>query len=115
VVFGNSPWEHIKIQEKEWFAERSPEIAEAPNAAAWHKQTAGLKDTDPALSAGLGVHEDANRIAAFEMWLCPGPANPTHVSIRTTPHVRMSLTWGTLHILRLCSSYAHRRNRFKVD
>jgi len=26
VVLGNPPWERIKLQEKEWFAERSPEI-----------------------------------------------------------------------------------------
>ena len=33
-LLGNPPWERIKLQEKEWFAERSPEIANAPNAAA---------------------------------------------------------------------------------
>ena len=29
-VLGNPPWERIKIQEKEWFAERVPKIANAP-------------------------------------------------------------------------------------
>ena len=29
VVLGNPPWERVKIQEKEWFAERRPDIAEA--------------------------------------------------------------------------------------
>lgn len=33
-VLGNSPWERAKIQEKEWFAARCPEIAAAGNAAA---------------------------------------------------------------------------------
>ena len=33
-VLGNPPWERVKLQEKEWFAEWSPEIADAPNAAA---------------------------------------------------------------------------------
>ncbi len=33
VVLGNPPWERIKIQEQEWFAERAPEIADAPNTA----------------------------------------------------------------------------------
>jgi hypothetical protein len=33
VVVGNPPWERIKIQEKEWFATRRPDIAAAPNAA----------------------------------------------------------------------------------
>ena len=34
VVLGNPPWERIKLQEKEYFAWRSPEIAGAPNKAA---------------------------------------------------------------------------------
>ena len=33
-VVGNPPWERIKLQEQEFFAARSPEIATAPNAAA---------------------------------------------------------------------------------
>ncbi|HEY1353694.1 MAG TPA: N-6 DNA methylase [Ktedonobacteraceae bacterium] len=33
VVLGNTPWERIKIQEKEWFAAPRPEIAQAVNAA----------------------------------------------------------------------------------
>jgi len=34
VVLGNPPWERIKLQEQEFFAARSPEIAKAPNKAA---------------------------------------------------------------------------------
>ena len=34
VVLGNPPWERIKLQEQEFFATRSPEIAGAPNKAA---------------------------------------------------------------------------------
>lgn len=34
VVLGNPPWERIKLQEQEFFAARSPEIAGAPNKAA---------------------------------------------------------------------------------
>jgi hypothetical protein len=34
VVLGNPPWERIKLQEQEFFASRSPEIAAAPNKAA---------------------------------------------------------------------------------
>ena len=37
VVLGNPPWERIKLQEKEWFATRRPEIANAPNAASTPK------------------------------------------------------------------------------
>ena len=33
VVLGNPPWERIKLQEQEYFANRSPRIASAPNAA----------------------------------------------------------------------------------
>ncbi len=48
-VLGNPPWERVKLQEKEWFAERSPEIANAPNAAARKRLIAGLKTDDPTL------------------------------------------------------------------
>ncbi|HCZ01708.1 MAG TPA: restriction endonuclease [Rhodobacter sp.] len=34
VVLGNPPWERIKLQEQEFFAALSPEIANAPNKAA---------------------------------------------------------------------------------
>jgi hypothetical protein len=49
VVLGNPPWERIKLQEKEWFAERQPEIANAPNAAARQRMIRELTETDPAL------------------------------------------------------------------
>lgn len=47
VMLGNPPWERVKLQEKEWFAERSPEIANAPNAAARKKLIAQLQTNDP--------------------------------------------------------------------
>lgn len=37
VLLGNPPWERIKLQEQEFFASRSPEIAQAQNAAARNK------------------------------------------------------------------------------
>ena len=49
VVLGNPPWERVKLQEKEWFAERSPEIANAPNAAARKRLIEALKTKDPDL------------------------------------------------------------------
>ncbi len=49
VVLGNPPWERVKLQEKEWFAERCPEIANAPNAAARKRLIDALKAGDPAL------------------------------------------------------------------
>lgn len=48
-VLGNPPWERIKLQEKEFFAPRNPEIANAPNAAARRRMIARLPETDPAL------------------------------------------------------------------
>ncbi|QQS46354.1 MAG: N-6 DNA methylase [Acidobacteriota bacterium] len=49
VVLGNPPWERIKLQEKEWFAQRNPEIANAPNAATRQRMIKALLETDPAL------------------------------------------------------------------
>lgn len=51
VVLSNPPWERIKLQEKEWFASRSPEIAAAANAAARKRMIAALAQEDPALHA----------------------------------------------------------------
>jgi len=50
-VLGNPPWERLKLQEKEWFAQRVPEIAEAPNAAARTRMIAALKKDSPAVYA----------------------------------------------------------------
>ena len=42
VVMGNPPWERIKLQEKEFFATRRPEIAEARNTAERHRMIQAL-------------------------------------------------------------------------
>ena len=49
VVLGNPPWDRIKLQEKEFFAARRPEISEAPNAAARRKLIDALAEDDPPL------------------------------------------------------------------
>lgn len=49
VVLGNPPWERVKLQEREWFAERCPTIAKTPNAAARKRMIAGLQAIDPML------------------------------------------------------------------
>ena len=46
VVLGNPPWERIKLQEKEWFAERHPQIANAPRASVRRKMIQQLKTSD---------------------------------------------------------------------
>ena len=45
-IVGNPPWERVKLQEQEFFAARSPAIANAPNAAARKKLIAALPDSD---------------------------------------------------------------------
>ena len=66
VVLGNPPWERIKLQEREWFASRVPEIAQAPNAAARHRLIAELEQTDPEI---LAAFLDARRQAEGESHL----------------------------------------------
>jgi hypothetical protein len=51
VVLGNPPWERIKLQEKEFFAVRDPEITNAPNAAARRRLISKLPKTNPAVAA----------------------------------------------------------------
>lgn len=47
VVLGNPPWERIKLQEQEFFATRSPEIASAPNKAARDRLIKALAGAAP--------------------------------------------------------------------
>ena len=53
VVLGNPPWERIKLQEQEWFAQRRPDIATARNAAERRKMIEELQTTDAALYAAF--------------------------------------------------------------
>jgi hypothetical protein len=46
-VVGNPPWERIKLQEQEFFASRSPEIATAPNKAAREELINALEKAEP--------------------------------------------------------------------
>jgi hypothetical protein len=48
-VVGNPPWEHIELKEEEWFAERRPDIADAPNASTRKRRIERLAQEDPAL------------------------------------------------------------------
>jgi hypothetical protein len=49
VVLANPPWERVKLQEKEWFATRRPDIANARNAATRSRLIRALDIEDPAL------------------------------------------------------------------
>ena len=42
-IIGNPPWDRIKLQEVEWFAERSPAIAAQPRAADRRKMIAAMQ------------------------------------------------------------------------
>ncbi|MCX5040597.1 MULTISPECIES: Eco57I restriction-modification methylase domain-containing protein [Streptomyces] len=48
-VLGNPPWERIKLQEQEFFAQRDAAIANASNAAARKRLIAALPETNPDL------------------------------------------------------------------
>ncbi|HFQ92495.1 MAG TPA: hypothetical protein ENK32_00670, partial [Anaerolineae bacterium] len=49
-VLGNPPWEHTELKEKEWFASRDPEIAQAPGAKR-KRMIQALTANNPALHA----------------------------------------------------------------
>lgn len=49
-VLGNPPWERIKLQEEEYFAQRDPEIANAQNKAARQKLINALEQNNPDLA-----------------------------------------------------------------
>lgn len=56
VVLGNPPWERIKLQEQEFFAARSPEIAGAQNKAARDRLIKALEKA-PEGSAERALHD----------------------------------------------------------
>lgn len=66
VVLGNPPWERIKLQEKEFFSTRNPEIAQAQNAATRRRMIERLREDDPALHAAF---LEARRVAEGESHL----------------------------------------------
>ncbi len=57
VVLANPPWERIKLQEEEYFAPRSPEIATAANAAARTRKIEAL-NADSASPADKRLYRD---------------------------------------------------------
>ena len=59
-VLGNPPWERIKLQEKEFFASRAPEIGNAPNAAARRRLIEALND--PPAETPEGIRQAMRRL-----------------------------------------------------
>jgi len=66
-VIGNPPWERVKLQEQEFFASRSPVIANAPNAAARKKLIAALPDSDNLADRALS-HEFQAELRTAAGW-----------------------------------------------
>ncbi|MBI5438464.1 MAG: hypothetical protein HY936_05895 [Nitrosomonadales bacterium] len=66
-IIGNPPWDRMKLQEVEWFAERKPDIAKAARAADRKKLIAQLEtNNDPLWQDYLGAQaaaEAGNRVA----------------------------------------------------
>lgn len=62
-ILGNPPWERIKLQEKEFFASRSLEIANAPTAAIRKQMIEELPTHNPELYKEF---EDAKRLSECE-------------------------------------------------
>lgn len=60
VVLGNPPWEKIKLEEKEFFSTREPNIANAPNASKRKKLINALPDTNTEL---YSEYEEAKHFA----------------------------------------------------
>ncbi len=50
-IIGNPPWDRIKLQEVEWFATRSPELALAPTAASRRRGIKQLREQGDLLAA----------------------------------------------------------------
>ncbi|MCY3820994.1 MAG: N-6 DNA methylase [Gammaproteobacteria bacterium] len=65
-VLGNPPWKQVNIEEKAWFAQRRPEIAQASTAAKRKRMMESLEADDPGL---YGHFIDARRNSAGQRHL----------------------------------------------
>jgi hypothetical protein len=61
IVLGNPPWETIKLQDREWFATRRPDISNAANTSARDRLIEELDVQDPVLAKS---YREAKRFAA---------------------------------------------------
>ncbi len=65
-VIGNPPWDRIKLQEVEWFANRSPEVALAPTAAVRRGRIRQLQEQGDALADEFNLaKERADRMGSM--------------------------------------------------
>ena len=70
VALGNPPWERIKLQEKEFFAEREHAIAEARTAAERSKLIRALPQANPALHAAYAAALRGSEATAHFLRTC---------------------------------------------
>ncbi len=78
---GTRPWERIKLQEKEWFAERRPDIATAANASLRRKRITELRTEDPLLYAAFQDalrHADGESAFILTLWAIPAVRSRRH-------------------------------------
>ena len=75
VVVGNPPWDRIRMQDKEWFAARRPEIATTGSADKRRTMIAALASTDPALFQEYSTLEHWSQ--ATSNWALKSGQNPT--------------------------------------
>lgn len=66
VVLGNPPWDRVKLEEKEFFLTRAPEIAEAPSQAVRRKLISELSEINPPLLQEFEeAKHDAESVSRF--------------------------------------------------
>ena len=63
-VIGNPPWERMKLEEVEWFAERRPEIALTVNPADRRRMIAALERSGDSLAAEYNAARERTEAAA---------------------------------------------------
>ena len=76
-IIGNPPWDRIKLQEVEWFATRSPELALAPTAAARRRGIKQLREQGDPLASEFDAAKLARR-----------PSRPANPCLRPLPVAR---------------------------
>ncbi|MBC7621665.1 MAG: SAM-dependent DNA methyltransferase [Candidatus Saccharibacteria bacterium] len=78
VILANPPWERMKLQEEEYFAERAPAVSEARNKAERERAIIGLS-RQPEGSPERRVYDDfiaAKQMAESGSVFCHGPRYP---------------------------------------
>ena len=89
MVLGNPPWERIKLQEKEFFASRDPEIARAANKAAREKLIKEL--AEPKARTRVGVVMAVHGAEGQSKFVRVSGQVSTYAGVATSTPTRFSL------------------------